>query len=147
MWDHDAERRRAWGVADKWKISAWGEQLGRQTATGLGHMPGGTGWPRRLLDWWPAQADETAWLLRGRCGDRAHPTIAAACGVTAYAAQWAAAHRVARASRGPRRVDTHVQRLAGNVFAPASYTFAHVRSGRDVMPLERMQAEVFLAGA
>lgn len=58
-------------------------------ATWLEHVSRAAGWPRRLLEWWPAQADETAWLLRWRRMNHAHPAIAAEHRVTNYAQQWA----------------------------------------------------------
>lgn len=88
--DYAARRTRATQlVADTWKTSNWGEQLTRQSATWLGHVSRAAVWPWRLLEWWPAQADETTWLLRRRRGNDAHPTSAAERSVANYARQWA----------------------------------------------------------
>lgn len=51
-WDDYAVRRAATTqqVADRWGLANWGEQPARQSATWLGHVSRGAGWPQRLLD-------------------------------------------------------------------------------------------------
>lgn len=51
-------------------------QLGRAIGAPVGEVGGlrrVTRWPWRLLDWWPAQADEMASLFSRRLGDRSPP--------------------------------------------------------------------------
>lgn len=64
-------------VADRWRELNWGEQLARHSASWLGHMCRAIGWSHRMLHWWTAEADATAWHLRALHGERAHPTIVA----------------------------------------------------------------------
>lgn len=95
---------------------------------------GAAGWPRRLLEWWRAQADDTEWLLRGRCGNHAHPTIAADRSATNYAQHWAARHEASewRALVAHRAAWAKMATVyAARALARCSGTVARIRGDAD----------------